>query len=133
MGPPDYRAARADHCVPTTREAKNGWGWRARTPITRARTWRPTIRRTPSSDGHGAGAGGGVSRQEGRTVRWRSVVGPHLGDGALLQMILERPARPEARHATGRDPDGLAGARIVPVALGAPAHQERAEAADGHL
>src|SRR5712692_7127048 len=46
---------------------------------------------------------------------------------------LERPAGLEARHAAGRNHDGLARPGIPAVALGAPGDQEGAEAADGHL
>src|SRR5678816_2585459 len=56
-----------------------------------------------------------------------------MGDRALLEVIFQRAARPEAGHAAGRDADGLAGTRVAPVALSAAADQEGAEAADGHL
>src|SRR5215510_8183041 len=119
MGPPPYRAARARTYVSTARENLNGWGRRARTPITRARTWRPTIRRSPSGGGHCTGASSEVSR--------------HGADGAtLLQRIPEGATRLEARNATGGDPDGLSGSRIASVAFGAPAQEERAESADSH-
>src|SRR5438128_2272902 len=53
-------------------------------------------------------------------------VSPSPGeDGAL-----ERAARLEPRHATGRQLDRLARAGIAAVALGAPADQEGAEAGD---
>src|SRR5260370_7997159 len=56
-----------------------------------------------------------------------------LAHAALLQVRLQRAARLEARHPTRGNLDGLAGPRVAAVALGPPAHQERAEAADGHL
>src|SRR4026208_1488761 len=61
------------------------------------------------------GAGTGGSRRGGARGR-RGV--------ALVGRIPERAARLEARDATGRDPDGLAGARIAPVPLGAPAQEK---------
>src|SRR5690349_6607672 len=127
MGPADYRAARVDHSVATTREAKNGWGRRARTPITRARTWRPTIRRSPSGDGHCTGRDFKVSRQGPVTAR----VLPACV--RLLHVVLQRAAGLEARDPTGGNLDDLAGAGIAAVALGPAAHQEGPEAADGHL
>src|SRR5215470_16035712 len=127
MGPADYRAARVDHCVATTRGAKNGWGRRARTPITRARTWRPTIRRSPSSVGHCTGRGFKVSRRGPLTTRVRAAC------ARLLHVVLQRAAGLEARDATGGDLDDLAGARVATVALGPAAHEEGPEAADGHL
>src|SRR6266542_44171 len=58
---------------------------------------------------------------------WASERERGLEDGPL-----ERAARLEARHAAGRDLDGLARPGIPPVALGAPGDHEGAEAADGH-
>src|ERR1700687_182123 len=69
---------------------------------------------------------GGAAGCQGRTDA-------ELADGLSLQMRLERAARLEARHPARGDLDGLAGPRIAAVALGPPAHQEGAEAADGHL
>src|SRR3970040_521168 len=48
----------------------------------------------------------------------------------LLERMSQRPARLEAGHAAGRDLDGLAGAGVAAIALGAAARQEGAEAAD---
>src|SRR6266446_4508432 len=56
-----------------------------------------------------------------------------LAHAALLQVRLQRAARLEARHPARGDLDGLAGARVTTVPLGPAAHQEGAEAADGHL
>src|SRR4030095_6131463 len=100
------RRASASRCAGT----KNGWGRRARTPITRARTWRPTIRRSPSAT---AIVRGGVSGGQGsaRVCAYR-VREERLENGGL-----ERPTGLEARHLLGGDADGLAGARVAAVAL----------------
>src|SRR5262249_49146596 len=107
--------------------AKNGWGRRARTPITRARTWRPTIRRSPSSVGHCTGRGAEVSRRGPLTARVLTAC------VRLLHVVLQRAAGLEARDATGGNLDDLPGAGIAAVAFGPAAHQEGPEAADGYL
>src|SRR4030095_6813893 len=50
---------------------------------------------------------------------------------ALENGRLQRAARLEARHLLGRNANRLARARVAAVALGAAAHHERPEAADG--
>src|SRR5581483_11781551 len=86
-----------------------GWGRRIRTPATRARTWCPTPRRSPTKT------------DSGSTITQRSA------DGRL-----ERAARLEARHLRRRDRDRLARARVAARARGPLVHAERAEAADRH-
>src|SRR5262249_59818732 len=51
----------------------------------------------------------------------------------LQNGALERAAGLETRHAARGNLDGLARPRVATVALGAPADEEGAEAADGHL
>src|SRR4029453_16274041 len=110
------RRASASRCAGT----KNGWGRRARTPITRARTWRPTIRRSPNASAivRGALSGCQGARRESR--------GAALEDGGL-----ERAAGLEAGHLGGGNADGLAGTGVAAIALRASAHPEGAEAAGG--
>src|SRR6266540_1610374 len=99
-------------------DKSNGWERRTRTSTTGSRAPRPTIRRSPSVPA--------ILRRGARDCQ-----GAHLED--LENGPLERPAGLEARHAAGRNLDGLARPGIPAVALGAPRDQEGAEAADGHL
>src|SRR5438093_8639249 len=92
-----------------------GWERRTRTSTTGSRAPRPTIRRSPSVPA--------ILRRGA----W------HCQGAGLQDGPLERPAGLEARHAAGRNLDGLARPGIPAVALGAPRDQEGAEAADGHL
>src|SRR6266542_4475147 len=94
-----------------------GWGRRIRTPATRARTWRPTPRRSPTKSAERR-----HDTTPGRANRQR----------ASAQDGLEAAAGTEAGSACGRDRDLLARARVAAVAGGALGDHEGAEAADGH-
>src|SRR5687767_8501558 len=91
---------------------RSGWGRRARTPITGARTRRPTIRRSPSN---------------------------HRCDARLDHTALERSTHGElqgtagakARHAAGRDRDQRPVARVPAAPGDAAGDHERPESADG--
>src|SRR5439155_475344 len=85
-----------------------GWGRRIRTPATRARTWCPTPRRSPTKTDSATNDITGLA--------------PRSADGRL-----ERAARLETRHLRGRDRDFFSGARVAAVARGALVHAERAE------
>src|SRR5436190_7781177 len=90
-----------------------GWGRRIRTPATRARTWCPTPRRSPTKTDSVTNDITGLA--------------PRSADRGL-----ERAARLEARHLRGRDRDFFSRARVATVARGALVHAERAEATDRH-
>src|SRR5207244_11159095 len=87
------------------------------TPANRARTWRPTPRRSPKPSSLG-----------GRELQHTRRGG---GGKGLAQRGPQPAGRAEARHTRGGDADAAAGARIGAVARGAPGDDEGAEPADG--
>src|ERR671935_2277848 len=100
------------------RTARAGWGRRIRTPATRARTWRPTPRRSPT---------GWLTRARQRPTAYLTLCAGEsarsdrqLPDGpALSQRRPQGPAGAEPRDARRGDSDAAARPRVGALAGGA--------------
>src|SRR5262245_56610590 len=107
--------------------ALRGWGRRIRTPATRARTWRPTTRRSPTDPPSPR-----TVPQLAEGVRHARPRGARGGASPSAQRVPEDVAGPELGHPGGGDGDLPAGAGVPAVAGGPAGYHEGAEAAEGH-